>query len=132
MCHTGGVPTLCSCRRPRPTCAAASQGDTDATPSAPPLPPELRTSERVKYPTVYKDSDYATGEPGLAEGQPPVEESAFAGDTVEAQEQGEAFTDFQQHSFAQQNTQKPQLFQVCQFPSTEFTRDILKGGPSGR
>ncbi|BDA47494.1 hypothetical protein COCOBI_10-3420 [Coccomyxa sp. Obi] len=102
---------LRSCRLPRVTLAASSNGDPNMTPSAPPLPPELRTSERVKYPTLYKGSEYATGANGMAEGQPPVEESAFAGDTVEAQEQGEAMTDYQQQTFDHGRTQRNTFIQ---------------------
>ena len=102
-----------SCGLPRMArVAAGSHGDNNVTPSAPPLPPELRTSERVKYPTVYKGSDYATGATGLAEGQPPVEESTFAEDTVEAQEQGQGFTDYQGQALAHDSTPHNNVYQV--------------------
>ena len=39
---------------------ATGHGDS-VGPSAPPLPRELRTSERIKYPEVYSDSQDITG-----------------------------------------------------------------------
>ena len=61
---------------------------------------------------MYKGSEYATGATGLAEEQSPVEESAFAADTVEAQEQGEAMTDYQQQTFDHGSTQRNTFYQV--------------------
>ena len=56
--------------------AASGPGSRDpARPSAPPLPQELNTSGRVKYPEVSQDSDYAMGQPGSREDQLPVDEA---------------------------------------------------------
>lgn len=74
-------------RRLRHACsirAASGQGPREpAAPSAPPLPRELRTSERIKYPEVYGEDQYATGQPGLREDQGPVDQSVFETDQVQ-------------------------------------------------
>lgn len=66
----------------------------------------------MKYPTVYKGSDYATGASGLTEGQPPVEESTFAEDTIEAQEQEQDFTDYQGQALAHDSMPHNNIYQV--------------------
>ncbi len=64
----------------------------------------------MKYPAVYKGSDYATGATGLAEGQPPVEESNLAEDTVEAQEQD--YTDYQTQAVGHGSSRQNNFYQV--------------------
>ena len=54
-----------------------------AAPSAPPLPRELRTDERVKYPELYGEDQYTTGQPGLRDDQGPVDQSVFETDQVQ-------------------------------------------------
>ena len=77
---------LCSNRRPRPVLsirAAFGPGHGDSVgPSAPPLPRELRTSERVNYPEVYSDSQDITGAPGTRQEQRSVSDSVFSTDQV--------------------------------------------------
>ncbi len=51
-------------------------------PSAPPLPRELRTSERINYPEVYSDSQDITGSPGNRQEQRSVGDSVFSTDQV--------------------------------------------------
>ena len=53
------------------------------TPSAPPLPKELRTSERIKYPEVYSDSRDVIGAPGTRQEGRSVNESVFSTDQVQ-------------------------------------------------
>ena len=92
-----GLAGLLSSRRLRavPSIRAASgPGNRDpARPSAPPLPQELRTGERVNYPEVYQGSDYAAGQPGSREDQVPIDESVFATDQVQVTSQSQ--TEFQ-------------------------------------
>lgn len=67
----------------------------------------------MKYPSVYQGNDYATSTPSLEEGQAPVEESIFAENTVEAQEQGVTSTASEHRALGGGgNTQQPQYFQV--------------------
>ncbi|CAK0783201.1 hypothetical protein CVIRNUC_006400 [Coccomyxa viridis] len=81
--------------------AASGSGNRDpARPSAPPLPQELRNSEPVNYPEVYQGSDYATGQPGSRENQLPVDESVFATDQVQAQDQGSYGTQYEARDFS--------------------------------
>lgn len=74
-------------RRLRHACsirAASGQAPREpAAPSAPPLPRELRTSERIKYPEAYGEDQYTTGQPGLREDQGPVDQSVFETDQVQ-------------------------------------------------
>ena len=53
------------------------------TPSAPPLPEELRSSERIKYPQVYSDSQDGAGGPGMREEPGTINESVFSTDQVQ-------------------------------------------------
>lgn len=78
---------------------------------------------------MYKGSEYATGATGLSEGQPPVEESAFAGDTVETQEQGEAMTDYQQQTFDHGSTQRNTFYQVSSVGSKRLHHTSLLSEP---
>ncbi|CAL5220883.1 g2973 [Coccomyxa viridis] len=81
---------LCSNRRPRTVLsirAAFGTGHGDSVgPSAPPLPRELRTSERVNYPEVYSDSQDITGAPGTRQEQRSVSDSVFSTDQTQDQE----------------------------------------------
>ena len=64
--------------------AASGHGHQDpAAPSAPPLPKELRTSERIQYPEVYSDNQDGLGAAGLAGGQGPVNDSVLSTDQVQ-------------------------------------------------
>lgn len=77
---------LASHRRPHAVSiwAASGPGRGDSvTPSAPPLPKELRTSERIKYPEVYSDSQDEIGAPGTRQDSRPVNESVFSTDQVQ-------------------------------------------------
>ncbi|EIE23581.1 hypothetical protein COCSUDRAFT_47354 [Coccomyxa subellipsoidea C-169] len=121
-------PSLRTCRLHRRRSALGAHGDNAVTPSAPPLPPELRTTERVKYPAVYKGSDYATGATGLAEGQPPVEESNLAEDTVEAQEQD--YTDYQTQAVGHGSSRQNNFYQaVDASPPAQFIRQTRWAQP---
>ena len=79
-----GLPSL---RRPKHVFgirAASGQGQGDhGAPSAPPLPEELRGSERIKYPQVYSDGQDVAGAPGMREDQGAINESVFSTDQVQ-------------------------------------------------